>query len=158
MVLLSGGCIDYNHNSQLSVWLRFVACKKLILNICKNQNNVLGMLIGGDLRFSGAARDFFKNCTLTAAPNTTHICNDEMLSRWRGSERQFSVFLTLSCWLVVYVRAGGTRRSETPAASNKCFFFAVFCHDSRLDNSDALRFASARARQAATNDIDVARL
>ena len=61
-----------------------------------------GRYIGGDIRFSKAAQDFFQNCTFTESnPNSSVYCTTGVRDNWNVNGTS-SPFLTLPTFLVVF--------------------------------------------------------
>ncbi|KAE9555447.1 hypothetical protein FO519_001384 [Halicephalobus sp. NKZ332] len=61
-----------------------------------------GKYIGGEVGFTNAAKEFFKNCTFTETNiNSSVYCNEEVRLHWTA-EGTTSPFITLFSFLVVY--------------------------------------------------------
>ncbi|KAH7724780.1 Protein CLH-4 a [Aphelenchoides avenae] len=61
-----------------------------------------GQFLAGEKKFSATAKDFFKNCTWTAVNGSGLFCGEEFLTTWTGPYGDFSIFTTLSCFIVTY--------------------------------------------------------
>uniref|UniRef100_A0A915DWI3 Chloride channel protein n=1 Tax=Ditylenchus dipsaci TaxID=166011 RepID=A0A915DWI3_9BILA len=61
-----------------------------------------GKFLAGEKKFSQTAKDFFANCTWTAPVNTSNYCGESFLETWTGPNGEYSVFVNLSCFMVVY--------------------------------------------------------
>ncbi|KAI6183896.1 hypothetical protein M3Y97_00537800 [Aphelenchoides bicaudatus] len=63
----------------------------------------VGQLLGGDKKFGQTAKDFFKNCTWSAPVNSSEYCYEpDFLTNWTGRSGQINIFITLSCFILIY--------------------------------------------------------
>ncbi|CAJ0581660.1 unnamed protein product, partial [Mesorhabditis spiculigera] len=70
-----------------------------MVGVCTYPNG-MGRYVAGKLTFRETMADFFNNCTWSA--NDTRACAESLLHHWSGgSERDLSIFLTLSCYVVM---------------------------------------------------------
>ena len=61
-----------------------------------------GKYIGGEIRFSKTAKDFFQNCTfMESNPNSSVYCETDIRQHWSANGTS-SPFVTLSTFLVVF--------------------------------------------------------